>query len=612
MSFRGIPAVPPASPENQNFLGALKQNVEQLVAESNAASSATATAASTAIYATLTYDGVLLNAYTDGTLKPGEIDKATTTIQLWTAGAQITSSGITYSIVSTTGCTASVDVYGVVTLATVTADTATTVVQATYQGINYSKAFSVAKVLDTSGLVISLSNELCALEAYANGGVISFSAAHGQVSVTVNGTDIMSTVTLSATAAGCTGTVNTATGSPVSAQPKGYYEVTAVPGDTASLTINVTVSGTVYTKVFRLTKNSVGYEIVGTLPVANLFQGRVVFLTTDNKLYRYDGGAWTTAVPTVDLTGTISSAQIANGSISGTKFASGLEPVTVVSSVPSTATTNTIFNTSDGKLYRWNGSAYIKTTPGADIVANSITAGQIQAGAISTTELAANAVTAAKIAAGTITANEIAANTITAAKIAASTITATQIATGTITANEIAAGTITAAKIASNTITAAQIATGTITASNIVTNTITASQISLGGVTTTSLANNAATQPTYTLDTGTVALTSTPKVIHSVSVSLPDNNSSILINFSVTIDNPAGTDVCDIDCWLGGTDMKHSANYTPVGTSLVFSHPAFIVTPGSGSWIIYLYANVGGTVGISKVLSELYVTRVYR
>jgi len=110
----------------------------------------------------------------------------------------------------------------------------------------------------------------------------------------------------------------------------------------------------------------------------------------------------------------VGSAQIANGAVGLTEFASGLQPVQVVSTLPASASEGDMaYLTTDNKLYRYDGSAWIKAVDGADvtsgtlpaasIVANSITAGQISAGAINTDELAANAVTAAKISAGTIT-----------------------------------------------------------------------------------------------------------------------------------------------------------------------------------------------------------------
>ncbi|MDA7514288.1 phage tail protein [bacterium] len=91
-------------------------------------------------------------------------------------------------------------------------------------------------------------------------------------------------------------------------------------------------------------------QVVSSLP-GSASEGDIAYLTTDNKLYRYDGSAWTLAVDGADVT-------------------SG-------------------------------------TLPANAIVANSLTAGQIAAGAISTDELAANSVNADKIQVNSITANKI-------------------------------------------------------------------------------------------------------------------------------------------------------------------------------------------------------------
>lgn len=110
--------------------------------------------------------------------------------------------------------------------------------------------------------------------------------------------------------------------------------------------------------------------------------------------------------------------QIADGAVELTAFASGIQPVQVVSTLPASAAQGDMaFLTTDNKLYRYNGSSWTVavdggdvssgTLPAASIVANSITAGQIAAGAINTDELAANAVTADKIQASTITVDKL-------------------------------------------------------------------------------------------------------------------------------------------------------------------------------------------------------------
>jgi len=128
-------------------------------------------------------------------------------------------------------------------------------------------------------------------------------------------------------------------------------------------------------------------EVVDTLPEAGT-QGRTVFLTTDNKIYRDTGTAWTVAVVGTDITAnTIEAGQIKAGAI-GTDQLAAL------------------------------------AVTAAKIAANTITANEIYAGAIGADQLAVNAVTADKIAASAITTTKIDALAITGAKIAAGTITA--------------------------------------------------------------------------------------------------------------------------------------------------------------------------------------------
>lgn len=189
----------------------------------------------------------------------------------------------------------------------------------------------------------------------------------------------------------------------------------------------------------------------------------------------------------------VTSAGIVDGSIDVAKFAAGIEPVSLVTSVPATKSTETIYNTTDNLLYRWDGTQYVSAVGVSDFsgltgqlaagqaAVNSIQSAAIQASAITETKVGTNAITAAKIQSGAViagkigalavTANEIAANTITSAKIAANTITANQIATGTITANEILANTITAGQIAAGAISATELAADSVSVAKLVSNT---------------------------------------------------------------------------------------------------------------------------------------------
>ena len=126
-------------------------------------------------------------------------------------------------------------------------------------------------------------------------------------------------------------------------------------------------------------------EIFEAFPTVGNVEGRIIYLTTDNKLYRFDGTVWTAEVPTTDLSGTISAAQLAANSVTANAIAAG-----------------------------------------------SVTAGKVAAAAISTTELAAGAVAAGKLAANAIIAGD--------AVIATGAISSAQI--GSLTADKITSGTV--------------------------------------------------------------------------------------------------------------------------------------------------------------------------
>ena len=184
----------------------------------------------------------------------------------------------------------------------------------------------------------------------------------------------------------------------------------------------------------------------------------------------------------------VTSALLASGAVGIVNMASGLRPVEILGTLGAAGTQGrTVFLTTDNKLYRDTGAAWTVAVAGADIVANSITAGQIAAATITTTQIAASTIIAGNIAAGTITGALISAATIAASNIISGTITGTQIAATTIAAGNIVANTITAAQIAANTITAAQIAAGTITAAEMTVATLSAISANLGTITAGSM-----------------------------------------------------------------------------------------------------------------------------
>ena len=295
---------------------------------------------------------VISFATATGTFKmfEGTVDVTATSTFALTA-----SSGITASINSTTGD------YSVTAMS---ASTGSATFTGTYNGTTITKSLSVAKSQEgasgSGAAAISgyLTKELFQVFAYANGNVVSYTGASGSFKVFSGDTDVSTSFALS--------TLSNPQALTVSYSGQTYSVTGGFDNneDNASLTIRATGSGTysgvVVDKVFTLSKAKGGYEIVATLPSTDLFEGRVVFLTTDDKLYRYTGSAWTAAVPAVDITGTITETQIGTDAITTPKIAAN-------------------------------------AVTAAEIAANTITAGQIATNAITADKILAGAITAAKV-----------------------------------------------------------------------------------------------------------------------------------------------------------------------------------------------------------------------
>lgn len=201
-----------------------------------------------------------------------------------------------------------------------------------------------------------------------------------------------------------------------------------------------------------------------------------------------------TNILAANIIGQLISSQIADAAISTAKFASGITPVEVLGTLPTSSNFagRTVFLTSDAKLYRYDGAAFISTTAAGDVTGqitttqitdSSVTTAKVAAGAITATQIAADTITAGQIAAGAVNTSELAANAVTAAKILAGSITTTQIAASTILGGNIAAGTITASNLSVSTLSAITANLGTITAGTITGVSITTTTGAIGGFT---------------------------------------------------------------------------------------------------------------------------------
>lgn len=258
-----------------------------------------------------------------------------------------------------------------------------------------------------------------------------------------------------------------------------------------------------------------GIEIVDALADPVPPDGTTVLLRTDNKLYTVVNGAWVDLVVTQDVAQTV-----ADGSITTAKFAQGVRPLEVVDALPTTNNSEgrMVYLTTDNKVYRYDGSAFVSSVAAGDltgeitadqIAANAITAGKIAAGAISADQIAANAISTDKLAAGAVTAEKIAVGAISADFIAANSITGDKIAANTITSGKIQAGAIGTSQLSAGAVTAEKISSGTVITSSaqIGTGVIGTANIADANITTLKIANNAVIVPVAATRTDTISAT---------------------------------------------------------------------------------------------------------
>ena len=271
--------------------------------------------------------------------------------------------------------------------------------------------------------------------------------------------------------------------------------------------INPTATDYKSTDVYRYTSNDSGSAVkIASITGESFVDQNIAADTTYYywaKAVDYSGNySGFSAVASTNAT-EVTASGVVDGTIGVAAFAASIEPVSLVTSVPTVKSTETIYNTTDSLLYRWDGSAYVSVEGATDfselagqvqtaqiavaaiteavIATNAITATKISDGAIETAKLDAGAITTAKLDAGAITADKIASNAITTAKISAGAVTAATIATGTITANEILANTITAGQIAAGAISADEIAANSLSLGKLVSDTHREFPLATGG-----------------------------------------------------------------------------------------------------------------------------------
>lgn len=217
-------------------------------------------------------------------------------------------------------------------------------------------------------------------------------------------------------------------------------------------------------------------------------------VSTASVIGPFNSGTGTSATTATNVDDLLTELQ---GSIPAVAFATGIEPISVVNSLPSTSGytgPSVVLLSTDGKLYRLVSGSWTAAVPTGDlsgtigasqIAANAVTADKIEAGAVQAGAIAAGAINASNIIADdTIIGDKIAGNTITGANIQAGSVNADRLTAGTITSNLISTNKIDASKIkldgasiTSNS--SGQVVIGSISAGSITSGTLDASNVTI-------------------------------------------------------------------------------------------------------------------------------------
>lgn len=253
------------------------------------------------------------------------------------------------------------------------------------------------------------------------------------------------------------------------------------------------ISSKIAEAAITTTKFASGIEPVSIVPGSTVPTTKTTtVIMVNGKLYRWNGTTYKAEIDAADIAGTLKDAQIesvnaskilgtviasqiADAAITTAKFANGIRPVEIVSTLPGAPHVQgrVVILTTDSKLYRNSGTGWVASVAAADI-SGQVQAAQIAAleavkvtGQISGVQISDDAISSPKIAAGAIIASKMAVGAVVALAIAAGAVTTAKLDALAVTADKLAADSVIAGKVAAGAINAREIAAGAVTASKL-------------------------------------------------------------------------------------------------------------------------------------------------
>jgi hypothetical protein len=393
-----------------------------------------------------------------------------------------------------------------------------------------------------------------------------------------------------------------------------------------------------------------GIEPVSTLVgVTGSHVGQIKFLTTTSELYVWNGTAWTT-----DL---FTASSVDPGSITAASFASGVEPISAVTSLPSpTGYTGTslVFLTTDSKVYRYDSSVpefttLVNTTDLSGTLAESLFSDTIRpierVGTLPTTSLSTgrvvmlttdgklyryngtswtSAISAAdlddqvnlqtqvfgQVQASSLTTGQVRtaaldANAVTAAKLNVSEVFADTAVIGAIQASSITAAAVDAAVANFEFVESVNIASDAVTAGKIDVSSLSAISANLGTVNAGNI--NASQVSVYNLNGGNISSGTVPTarldvagIITAGSIIVSNDDISNLNNNAGYVDSSGAASAAPVQSVAGSTgNVSAQTIITAGGIAITSDIPTAVSELSNDS----AYVNASGAASAAPVQS---------
>lgn len=258
-----------------------------------------------AINAYLTNENITLKADTQGNLKSGQLALASGQMVV-IDGPNVVTSGVSYSIVDQTGCTATIDSTGNYHLTALTADSASVIFRSSYKGAALQKTFNINKLYDAipgqngqdgqdgkSPIVGYLTNENFIIQTNQDGSLDyqSLAKANGYFNVYQGQTKITNGVAYS---------IVSQTGVNVSLNADtGYYAINSMSADFGTAIFKAVYNDVELQKQLMIVKNKSAIGVVvADNPPSNPLTGQLWKNTgfsngySYGTTYYYTGSSW--------------------------------------------------------------------------------------------------------------------------------------------------------------------------------------------------------------------------------------------------------------------------------------------------------------------------------